>query len=75
MVAIGEGTGPHLSLFQSTFPLDMLKHVTTRSIFHRNAQILVRQEHLPELDDMWVQEPAADKSKVMNLQNRDKRSG
>ncbi len=33
---------------------DILKHVTARCKLHDNCEVLGRQKHLLELDDVWV---------------------
>ena len=37
--------------------LDILKHVSSRGKLHCNSQKFIGQEHLLELNDMWMQQP------------------
>ena len=58
-VASWPTTAPHLSLFQASFPLDMLEHVAACGILHGDGQVVLCEEHLLELDDVRMKQVTA----------------
>ena len=48
---------PGLILLEAIPLLDVLKHVPSRSKLHRNPKKFIGQEHLLELNDVWMQQP------------------
>lgn len=49
---------PCLVFMETSFVLHVLKHVSTVCILHGNCKVLLCEEDLLELDDVWVQHQA-----------------